>query len=87
MDYDYILRLMRKGVVFREYEGVLVYADPKGLSQKYNRVIASELSSIYRDHFYQESGLYYVLAKIRSIKAAVRYSVGIFSALLHRRSI
>lgn len=78
MDYDYILCLMRKGVVFREYDQVLVYADPDGLSKSYNWQIKKDLNSIYFNHFYQEGYVYKILQASRSLKRILKGLIRIF---------
>jgi len=72
MDYDYILNLLRKGVVLREYDDFLVEADPFGLSQRFNACIKKELDEIYRYHFYQEGFTYTFLQLLRRMKAIAK---------------
>jgi hypothetical protein len=84
MDYDYILCLLRKGVILREYDKILVIADPAGLSRSFNRQIRRELDSIYRDHFYQEIFIYAFLQHLRSLKAFIKtLGAVLFPRFLH----
>ena len=72
MDYDYIIRLMKRGVTFREYDGIYIEAEPNGISSKMTVGIALELRRIQKMHFYDPFGLYDLLACIRIMRLVIR---------------
>lgn len=83
MDYDYILKLIKKGVTFREYDGTYIEAEPNGISSRMTVSIALELRRIQKLHFYDPYRLYDFLAYYRICKLIVgRFTRSAMAALM-----
>lgn len=75
MDYDYILMLKRRGVVFREYSKPITYADPHGVTKSLTLGIARELLWISKKHFYKHRLTRYLVFSYRCMKISWSYLV------------